>query len=334
MEWLGKEAHMEAIQVKKPGGAEVLQLEECEKPLCGDNDLLVQIKVAGINFIDIYNRSGLYKPAAYPYTPGKEGSGIVDAVGKNVKDFHVGDRVAFCSPGTGSYAAYIAIPAAEVVPLPDHISFEIAAAAMLQGLTAYYLTHLTFLLKPSHTALIHAGAGGVGLLLIQMAKSIGAKVITTVSTQDKANLVKRFGADEVVIYSQESFLDRTMQITGQRGVDIVYDSVGKTTFDDSLKSLAMRGMLVSYGQSSGVVPPFELSRLSAKSLFLTRPSLVHYAADQHSLNEMAKALFQLIASNQLQITIGQRYPLAEASKAQQNLESRKTVGKSLLIVSE
>lgn len=322
---------MRAIRVQQPGGIEVLQLEECEQPAYGDNDILIQIKAAGINYIDIYTRTGLYK-SPHPYTPGKEGSGIVAAVGKNVHQFKKGDRVAFCSPGTGSYAEFTAIPADQVVSIPDAVSFEIAAAAMLQGLTAYYLSHLTFPLKENHSTLIHAGAGGVGLLLIQIAKLAKAIVITTVSSKEKAALTQSAGADATIIYTQESFLDGVMKITNQRGVNVVYDSVGKTTFDDSLKSLALRGMLVSFGQSSGPVPAFELSRLSEKSLYLTRPSLPHYTASSSALNEMANKLFDLIQSGKLKITIGQRYALNDAGKAHADLESRKTIGKSILVI--
>jgi NADPH2:quinone reductase len=323
---------MKAIQVQKPGSSDELILSEIEVPKLGEQDVLIEIKAIGVNFIDIYTRTGLYKPGNYPYTPGKEGSGVVVEVGKNVTTVNKGDRVAFCSPGTGSYAEFTVLPADQIVLIPESISFEIAAAAMLQGLTAYYLTHLTFQLKPNQTALIHAGAGGVGLLLIQIAKLLNAKVITTVSSADKAELAALAGADEIVIYTQESFLNAVMKFTNKRGVEVVYDSVGKTTFADSLKSLSIRGMLVSFGQSSGPVPPFLLSELSAKSLYLTRPSLTHYTLDKKSLNEMAAALFDLIQTGKLKITIGQRYALSEAAKAHDDLENRRTIGKSILLV--
>lgn len=323
---------MQAILVNEPGGSEKLQLQEVVTPKCKPDEVLVEIKAAGINYIDVYIRTGLYPSAQYPYTPGKEGSGIITTIGENVKEFKVGDRVAFSSGGSGSYAQYTAIPAAQVVPIPASLSFEIAAAAMLQGLTAYYLSHLTFPLNKNHTALIHAGAGGVGLLLIQLAKSIGAQVITTVSTADKAKLAQAAGADEVVIYTQDSFVDVVMQNTHNRGVDVVYDAVGKTTFDDSLKSLAIRGMLVSYGQASGPVPPVPLSKLAEKSLYLTRPSLSHYTRNQQELTDLAAKLFALISGGKLKITIGQKYTLAEAVKAHNDLEARKTIGKSLLLL--
>lgn len=323
---------MKAIQINQAGGSDQLQLHELAKPEIKSNEILVQVKAAGLNFIDIYTRTGLYKPSQYPYTPGKEGSGIVVAVGNEVRDIKLNDRVAFCSPGSGTYAEYVAIPSSQVVLIPDPISFEVAAAAMLQGLTAYYLSHETILLNHQHTALIHAGAGGVGLLLIQMAKLLGAKVISTVSTDDKAMLAKKAGADHVIVYTRESFLNSVMTLTQERGVNVVYDAVGKTTFDDSLKSLAIRGMMVTYGQASGPIPAFELSKLAGKSLFITRPNLANYTNTNEELNAMSTKLFDLILNKKLEITIGQRYPLVDAAKAQEDLESRKTIGKSLLII--
>lgn len=323
---------MKAILIKQAGGIEQLQLQECDMPQCGPDDVLVQMKVVGINFIDINLRKGSYKPPYYPFIPGKEGAGEVMEVGHNVKHLKPGDRVTFCFSGSGTYAEFVAIPANQVVVIPESISFEIAAATMLQGLTAYYLSHKTFPLNSHHTALIHAGAGGVGLLLIQMAKARNAKVITTVSTEEKAKLAKEAGADHVILYTRESFLEKVKSLTHDSGVNVVYDAVGKTTFDDSLKSLAVRGMLVSYGQASGAVPPFELSRLSEKSLFLTRPTLMHYIMTKAELDEMSAALFDLIQKEKLKIIIGQRYALADAAKAQADMEERKTVGKSILIV--
>jgi len=322
---------MKAIQVFKPGTVEELHFTDIAVPSCGPDEVIVEIKAAGINFIDIYIRTGLYKPTGYPYVPGKEGSGIVTDVGSNVHDVKKGDRVAFCASRTGSYAELAVVAANQLALIPEDISFETAAAAMLQGLTAYYLSHLTFPLHPGQTALIHAGAGGVGLLLIQMAKKLKANVITTVSSEEKAQLAKAAGADEVIIYTQTSFYDSVMQATKQLGVNVVYDAVGKTTFIDSLKSLAVRGMLVSYGQASGAIPPFEISKLSEKSLFLTRPTLMNYVATKNELTKLSSALFDLILSNQLKITIGQRYPLQDAAQAQADLETRKTIGKSLLL---
>ncbi|MDX1901773.1 MAG: quinone oxidoreductase [Gammaproteobacteria bacterium] len=325
-------ATMQAIQVHRPGDSTVLLMQMCSVPICGQEDVLVQVKAVGINYIDIYIRTGLYPPPHYPYVPGKEGSGIVVEVGGNVRDLEVGDRVAFCSSGSGTYAEYVAIPADQVVKIPTALSFETAAAGMLQGLTAYYLSHLTFPLNPDHIALIHAGAGGVGLLLIQMAKLRGARVITTVSTPEKMQLVQSVGADHVINYKQDKFLEAVMKLTDQQGVSVVYDSVGQTTFLDSLKSLTLRGMLVSFGQSSGPVPPFELKHLAEKSLYITRPTLGHYAYDKASLREMADQLFQMILSNTLKITVGQRYAFADVAEAHRDLEQRKTIGKSLLLI--
>jgi NADPH2:quinone reductase len=323
---------MKAIQVNEPGGAEQLHLHECVIPQYGPDDVLVQIKAAGLNYIDIYIRTGLYKPPAYPYVPGKEGSGIITEVGENVRHFKVGDRVAFCTSGSGTYAEFTAIPANQIVRIPEQLSFDMAAAVMLQGSTAYYLSHLTFLLDKRHTILIHAGAGGVGLLLIQMAKMLGAKVITTVSTENKAELAKSAGADYVINYTKESFYESVMKYTDKKGVNVVYDAVGKTTFDDSLRVLSTRGLLVSYGQASGPVAPFELRKLAEKSLYITRPSLHNYTLTQAELNDITSAVFDMILQNKLKVTIGQRYPLSEAGKAQAELEARNTVGKSILVV--
>lgn len=324
---------MKAIMIDKAGGPEELQLKTNPLPDYGPDDVLVQMQAIGVNFIDIYLRTGLYAPPHYPYIPGKEGSGVITAIGTNVKDLKPGDRVAFCSAGSGTYAENVAIPAAEVVLIPEAISFDIAAAAMLQGLTAYYLSHLTFLLSQNHIALIHAGAGGVGTLLIQMAKIMGAKVITTVSTEEKAKIARDAGADVVVNYMQESFLQCVMDYTQSMGANVVYDAVGKTTFDDSLKSLAVRGMLVTYGQASGPIAPFNLKRLSEKSLYITRPKLNDYTRNKLELNKLASILFDLILHKKIKITIGQRYSLADAAKAHADLENRKTIGKSILVIS-
>ena len=322
---------MKAIRVNQPGDISELHFEETPVPQCNPSDVLVEIKAAGINFIDIYIRNGLYKPPHYPYIPGKEGSGVIAQVGSQVKRLKPGDRVAFCSGGTGTYAEFVAIPSEQVVLLPPEISFEVGAAVMLQGLTAYYLSHETFLLNNNHTALIHAGAGGVGLLLIQMAKILGAKVISTVSTDNKADLAKKAGADYTINYLSEAWLNHVLQFTNNEGVDVVYDAVGKTTFEQSMKSLKIRGMLVSYGQASGPVSPILLSQLAEKSLFLTRPTLFHYIMGE-SLNRLSLALFTLIKEKKLHITIGQRYALKDVALAHTDLENRKTIGKSLLVI--
>jgi len=321
---------MQAISVDKAGDSSVLKYTDVSEPICGDDEVLIKLKAIGINFIDIYIRQGLYPVAAYPYIPGKEGSGDVIAVGKNVKDIKVGDRVGFCNGGRGSYSEIAAVLAEQVVPLPDNISYEIAAASLLQGLTAVYLTHATYHLQKNDVALVHAGAGGVGLLLIQIAKILGATVITTVSTPDKAEMVKNAGADKIILYSKENFREEVMRFTNNVGVNVVYDAVGKTTFMDSLASLTTRGMLVSYGQASGPVEPLPLSALAPQSLYLTRPTLFHYTKTKSELLALTKILFDLIQTNKITVTIGQQYLLKDAALAHQNLESRKTVGKSLL----
>jgi NADPH2:quinone reductase len=326
-----KKDSMYAIQVEQPGSAEQLIYKESERPQPKPNEILVKIKAIGINYIDIYIRTGLYKPASYPYIPGKEASGQVVAVGAQVEDFSIGDRVAFCTNNSGSYAEYAVVPADQAVPIPDSIDYEIAAAAMLQGLTAYYLTHLTIALHKQHTILVHAGAGGVGLLLIQMAKMIGVQVFTTVSSEVKEKIAKKAGADHVIIYSRDSFSIAIQNLTKSKGVDVVYDAVGKDTFTDSLLCLTTRGMLVSYGQASGPIPLFDISKLAEKSLYLTRPSLFHYAKTKEELRAMSAALFEFILHKGLQIHIGQRYSLRHAAKAHRDLEERRTVAKSILI---
>jgi NADPH2:quinone reductase len=323
---------MRHITVESPGGDEQLQLVEEKIPDYGPDDVLIEMKAAGINYIDIYLRSGLYKVPHYPYTPGKEGSGIVAEIGKNVTQVKKGERVAFLAGSSGSYAEFAVVPANQVVAIPEEISFEVAAAAIFQGATAYYLSHYTFPLNQTHTALIHAGAGGVGSLLIQLAKLQNAKVISTVSSDEKAKLALQDGADEVVIYTRDSFLEAAMKFTNGVGVNVVYDSIGKTTFDHSLNSLCVRGMLVSYGQASGVIPPFEIARLNEKSLYLTRPSLQHYIRTREDLVTITSTLFNLIADGKLNILIGQVYSLADVQQAHADLESRKSVGKLVLAI--
>jgi NADPH2:quinone reductase len=318
--------------VSQAGGAEELKFVDAPVPKCGPRQVLINIKVAGINYIDINIRTGLY-PQNYPYTPGKEGSGVVSEVGEQVSDFKPGDRVAFCVWGSGSYAEYTVVDEERVVKIPDNLSFEFAAASMLQGLTAYYLSHETYRINQSSQVLIHAGAGGVGLLLIQLAKYLKAKkIITTVSNKEKANLTKVAGADEIILYTEEDFLTKTLELTSGRGVDVVYDGIGKTTFLDSLKALAIRGMLVFYGQASGPIQNVPLKDLAEKSLYLTRPNLANYISLKSELTRMSHALFNYIAEGTVEITIGQIYPLEQASKAQADLETRKTIGKSVLLI--
>jgi NADPH2:quinone reductase len=283
-----------------------------------------------VNFIDIYFREGRYK-AALPFVPGQEGSGTVSGVGVEATSVKVGDRVAWTST-LGCYAEYAVVPAERLVPIPQGVSDEEAAAVMLQGMTAHYLSHDTYPLKKGETALIHAAAGGVGLLLVQMAHNIGARVIATVSTDEKAKLARAAGADEVILYTQSDFEVETKRLTGSKGVDVVYDSVGKTTFDKGLNVLRPRGMMALFGGASGAVPPFDPIILTQKgSLFLTRPSLGNYIATREDLVARSGAVFGMMASGKLKLRIEHKYPLSEAQRAHRELEGRKTTGKLLLI---
>jgi NADPH2:quinone reductase len=294
------------------------------------NEAVVKLAAAGVNFIDVYYREGRYK-APLPFVLGQEGAGVVTAVGTEVKSVKVGDRVAWTAQ-LGSYAEYAAVPADRLVPIPPGVSDHEAAAAMLQGMTAQYLSHDTYPLKKGETALVHAAAGGVGLLLVQMAHNLGARVIATVSTEDKAKLARGAGADEVILYTQADFEAETKRLTGGKGVDVVYDSVGKTTFDKGLNILRPRGMMVLFGGSSGAVPPFDLIILTHKgSLFLTRPSLANYISTREELVARSGAVFSMIAAGTLKLRIEHTYSLAEAQRAQRDLEGRKTTGKLLLI---
>jgi NADPH2:quinone reductase len=321
---------MQAIRVHEFGGPEVLVCEETSLPEPGPGEARVKIQAAGVNFIDIYHRTGKY-PGRLPITPGMEGAGTVDAVGSGVSDLKPGDRVAYAMV-RGAYAEYAVVPAQKLVSLPDDVDTQVAAAVMLQGMTAHYLTHSTYPIQPGETALIHAAAGGLGLLLVQLAKRRGARVIGTVSTEEKARLAKDFGADEVVLYAEKDFEAETMRLTDGRGVEVVYDSVGKTTFDKSLNCLKPRGYLVLCGQSSGAVPPLDPQILNSKgSLFLTRPTLAHYIAERAELLERSGDLFEWIAGSELTVRIDRTFPLAQAAEAHRILEARKTHGKLLLI---
>jgi len=291
---------------------------------------VVKLAASGVNFIDVYFREGRYK-APLPFVLGQEGAGVVTAAGAEVKSFKVGDRVAW-SGLLGSYAEYAAVPADRLVPIPQGVTDQQAAGAMLQGMTAHYLSHDTYPLKRGETALVHAAAGGVGLLLVQMAHNIGARVIATVSTDEKAKLAREAGANEVILYTHADFEAETKGLTGGKGVDVVYDSVGKTTFDKGLNILRPRGMMVLFGGSSGAVPPFDLITLSQKgSLYVTRPSLLHYIATRDDLVARSGAVFGMIAAGKLKLRIEHTYPLAEAQQAHRDLEARKTTGKLLLI---
>jgi len=293
-------------------------------------EAVVKLAASGVNFIDVYNREGRYK-VPLPFILGQEGAGEVASIGKEVKSLKTGDRVAWTSI-LGAYAEYAAVPADRLVPIPAGVSDQQAAATMLQGMTAHYLAYDSFPLKPGETALVHAAAGGVGLLLVQMAHNIGARVIATVSTDEKARLARDAGADDIILYTQQDFEAETKRLTGGKGVDVVYDSVGKTTFEKGLSILRPRGMMVLFGGSSGAVPPFDPIVLTQKgSLFLTRPSLGAYIATRKELAARSGAVFTMIGAGRLKLRIEHTYPLAEAPRAHRELEGRKTTGKLLLI---
>ena len=321
---------MRAIQVRATGGPDVLEEVQLPIPEPGPGEVLVKIEAIGVNFIDTYFREGRYS-AELPFVPGQEGSGTIAAVGGDVQGFAVGDRVAW--NGTrGTYAEYALAPAKDVLHLPDGLSFEAAAAVLLQGLTAHYLAYETYRIQRGDTVLVHAGAGGVGLLLTQLAKKLGARVITTVSTDAKAELSRGAGADHVVNYTMESFWEKVKQDTDGDLLPVVYDSVGKSTFEDSLKCLRPRGLLALYGASSGAVPPFDLIRLSQMgSLFVTRPTLKDYVPTRAALEQRANDIFSWVAAGELNVRIGHRYSLTEAQQAHRDLEARKTTGKILLL---
>jgi NADPH2:quinone reductase len=322
---------MKAIQVSKVGGPEVLTVVDLPVPTPKPNEAVVQIKASGVNFIDVYFREGRY-PASLPFVDGQEAAGVVTEVGSDVTLVKRGDRVAYTS-ALGSYAEYAAVPESRLVKIPDELDFEQAAAAMLQGMTAHYLSHSSYKLQSGETALIHAAAGGVGLLLVQMAKRIGARVIGTVGTEDKAQLARDAGADEYIIYTEKDFETETQRLTDGKGVHVVYDGVGKDTFDKDLNVLRPRGYLVLFGGSSGAVPPFDLIKLSQKgSLFITRPTLAHYTAAREELEWRANDVLQMIVRGDLKLHIHKVYPLAEAEQAHRDLEGRKTTGKLLLSV--
>lgn len=321
---------MKAILVQEHGGAEVLQYTDVPDPENGPDDVLVKVHAAGVNFLDVYHRTGLY-PQNLPLVPGQEGAGVVVTVGSAVHTVKPGDRVAWAS-GPGSYAELVSVPASRLVKIPRAITDETAAAAMLQGLTAHYLATSTFPLKKGDTCLIHAAAGGVGLLLTQIAKLRGARVIGTTSSEEKAKRAREAGADYVIRYAVNDVAEEVRKITGDRGVDVVYDAVGKATWDSSIDSLHPRGMMVSYGNASGPVPPFEPLLLSRKgSLFLTRPTLVNYIATRDEFEARTNDLAKWIKDGRLKVHIERTMPLAEAAEAHRALEGRKTSGKVLLI---
>jgi NADPH:quinone reductase len=323
--------NMKAIQIKQPGGPEAMELVDLPVPQPKPNEAVVKVAAAGVNFIDVYFREGRYK-APLPLVLGQEGAGVVTAVGADVKSVKPGDRVAWAGHLLGSYAEYAAVPADRLVPIPQGVTEQQSAAAMLQGMTAHYLSHDTYPLKRGETALVHAAAGGVGQLLAQMAHNIGARVIGTVSTDEKAKVAREAGADEVILYTTTDFEAETKRLTDGKGVDVVYDSVGKITFEKGLNVLRPRRMIVLFGASSGAVPPFDPILLLQKgSLYVTRPSLNHYIATREELLARSSAVFGMIATGELKLRIQHTYPLAEAQQAHRDMEGRKTMGKLLLI---
>ena len=321
---------MKAIQVARVGGPEVLTLVDLPVPVPKPHEALVQIEAAGVNFIDVYFREGRY-PAPLPFINGQEASGLVVAVGPDVTTLRLGDRVAYTG-SLGSYAEYAAMAADRLVRIPDGLDFDQSAAAMLQGMTAHYLSHSTYPIKSGETVLIHAAAGGVGLLLVQMAKQLGARVIGTAGSDAKAQLAREAGADEVIIYTEQDFETETERLTDGAGVHAVYDGVGKDTFAKDLEVLRPRGYLVLFGGASGAVPPFDLLELTKHgSLFVTRPSLQHYVAGPKELEQRANDVLQMIVRGDLKLRIHKKYPLEDVRQAHFDLEGRKTTGKLLLI---
>ena len=321
---------MKAVYIEAPGGADALHYGDFPKPEATPGQVLVKVAASGVNFIDTYHRSGLYK-IPLPGVLGTEGAGIVEAIGEGVKDFKPGDRVAW-SMARGSYAEYAAVPAAMLLHVPDGLDLRQAAAVVLQGMTAHYLTHSTFKLQPGHTALVHAAAGGTGRLVVQMAKICGAKVIATVGSADKAKVAKEAGADEVILYKDQDFVAETKRLTNNAGVEVIYDGVGRETVVKGLDCLKPRGLMAAFGQSSGPVPPLDLLLLSQKgSLFITRPTLGNYISPEE-LKWRSSDIFGWLASGKLTLMLEHLYPLSDAAKAHNDLEGRKTMGKLVLTV--
>lgn len=323
---------MKAIRIHTLGGPETLRFEDIRDPAPAEGQALVHVEAVGVNFIDVYHRTGLYKVPSLPVTLGQEAAGTVEAVGAGVSGLARGDRVAYAGV-MGSYAEKATVPADRLVKLPEGVSAREGAAVMLQGMTAHYLACSTYPLKPEDVCLVHAGAGGVGLLLIQIAKLRGARVLASTSTEEKAALAREAGADEVILYSRQDFAAEARRLTGGRGVQVVYDGVGRATFDRSLDSLARRGTMVLFGQASGPVPPFDPTVLNAKgSIFLTRPSLFHYIAEKEDLSSRAHEVLGWIKEGRLKLRIGLELPLGEAGAAHRALEGRITTGKVLLLL--
>ncbi len=321
---------MKAVRVHQYGGLEALKYDEVPEPEPGEGEARIKVEAVGVNFIDIYHRIGRYQ-GSLPLTLGQEAAGTVDAVGPGVKEVKPGDRVAFASV-QGTYAEYVIAPAWRLISIPDKVGTQDAAAVILQGMTAHYLALSTYPLKKGETALVHAAGGATGQLLVQVAKRCGARVIGTVSSEEKAARAREAGADEIINYAQVDFEAEVKRLTNNAGVDVVYDSVGKDTFDKSLNCLRRRGMMVLYGQSSGSVPPVDPQTLNAKgSLYLTRPFLAHYTADRAELMGRVNDLFQWIAAGELKARVDKTFPLAEAAEAHRYLESRQSKGKILLL---
>ena len=321
---------MKAVQINEYGGPEALRYQEVPDLAPSDGEALVDIQAAGVNYTDVYSRAGINPGPPLPRTIGVEGAGTVRAVAPGVSDVAVGDVVAYCSIA-GSYAEQAVVPASRLIKMPSGLDARAGAAVMLQGMTAHYLCYSTYAVKPGDRTLIHAGAGGVGLLLIQMVKSLGGYVFSTVSTDAKADLAREAGADQVILYTQQDFAEDVKKATNGEGVQVVYDSVGKTTFDQSLSCLAPRGYLVLYGQASGAVPPMDARVLGNGSLFLTRPGLGDYTATREELEQRAGDILGWVQSGQLNLRVEHVFPLAEASEAHRQLEGRATTGKVLLV---
>ena len=325
---------MKAIRIHNHGGAEVMNYEDAPLPKPAPGEALIQVHVSGVNFVDTYYRAGLYKPPSLPCTLGTEASGTVSAVGEGVEHVRVGDRVAYATT-LGSYAEFAAVPAWKLAKLPDSIDFRAGAAIMLQGMTAHYLCYSTYALRPGDVALVHAGAGGVGQLLIQIARRLGARVLATAGTPEKAELARAAGAHETILYSTQDFEAEVKRLTENRGVNVVYDGIGATTWEKSLNCLRPRGYLVVYGQASGPIPPVDpLMLMSKGSLFLTRPTLHHYTASREEIQSRAGDLFQWLQSGDLRLRYDFVFPLRDAAKAHIELEGRRTTGKVLLEVGE
>jgi len=322
---------MKAIRIHRVGGPEVLELEEVPDPQPGEGQAVVRVEAAGVNYVDVYFRTGLYKAPAFPFVPGQEAAGTVVATGPGVTEVAVGDRVAYVAL-PGAYAELAAVPAARLVKLPDEVTPRQAAAAMLQGITAHFLAASTYPLQPGDVCIVHAAAGGVGQLLCQVAKLRGARVFGTVSTEEKARIAREAGADEVILYSHQDFSAEARRLNGGKGVQVIYDGVGKATFEKGLDTLAPRGLMALFGQASGPVPPFDPLLLTQKgSLYLTRPSMGHYIADRDELIWRAGEVLGWIAAGKLRLNVDRELPLAQAAEAHRALEGRETTGKVLLI---